>query len=455
MKRREGISNAAVLLVIWIGLRTMFGLSGIPFIVMTAAMLIMAFMKVDYALGIIVTLWFLVPSDFFNFMFIASPMGNFPVYIILIIVFIGFELLRNIDKAGRGAVIRLPRTEFNIFICFSVMILCLLITYMEFNAKEIIPASVKFLFQSIGLFCLVKVKQPDTDVFDKLFLYILILAAFVTVIAVLETVSGFNIYEIYGMQGYADWYEYAMADNQKWRAKATFGNALVFSSTLVMCLPVIEHFRRKHAGTCFLVAGIGVLSVGIILSASRSAVLILGLYIAYYLVKSDAGHKIFFIIMCPAALFGILNYVDYSLLLERSSNVTSQGSFFHRMNAYGVFLDLFFENLFFGVGLGNTYLILKEKITSSFVTNTFDNMFLDTGLGLGLLGMTALMVSVIQIYKYNKRRKKDNAMGIAILVFILVSFFLNTAKYQSLWGMFWLYLSGCFFENAAGSGGKR
>lgn len=445
-EKKENIFNRILLFMIWLSLRVIFGMSGIPFIVMSAAMFLMALMKVDYALGTIITLWFLVPSDFFNFMFIASPMGNFPIYIILIVLFIAVEVLRNMGNIGIKIII--SRTELDVFTCFFVIVLCLIMAYGRLGAKEIIPASVKFLFQSIAIFFLIKIKKPNSVTIDRLFVYILVIAAFVSVIAIFETISGFNIYEIYGIQGYAEWYQYAMSDNQSWRAKATFGNSLVFSSSLVMCLPIIEHFRRKGKSTWFAIIGLGILAVGIILSASRSAVLILGFYIVYYFVKSDTKHKILFSILCPIALFVVLSYVDYSLLVSRSSNITSQGSFFHRMNAYGVFLYLFLDHLIFGVGLGNTYIILQQMITNSFVTNTFDNMFLDTGMALGLVGMTSLILSVWKIYKHNLKRKYHNAMGLAILVFVLVSFFLNTAKYQSLWGMLWLYLSIYFFAGS-------
>ena len=208
-----------------------------------------------------------------------------------------------------------------------------------------------------------------------------------------------------------------------------------------MCLPIIEYFRRTNRlNTVLQAVFLVILAVGIMQSSSRSATITIFLYFVYYLKNSHLKNKFIFSIFIILGLAYVFSNMEFIALLNKFQVTTSDGSLEHRMSSYSLFPSVFARYPLFGVGLGNTYNILMNYIGNTFHVNTFDNGFLDFALASGIIGITGLIMVIIGLKKCDKSNRQF-LFSFAWILFIIVSMFLNTTKYQSLWGLFWLYMS--------------
>lgn len=428
--------NGLVLLIIWIAINVVF----VPDLIISFLLLgcfVCAFMlKVPAGIASILTLYFLIPSDAVSYLFVDSPVGKFPLYIVLFVIFIAFgaffsgELKRRID-------IR----EFNIYAGLTIIVICQIICLLGFSENEILSNTVKFAFQTIGMLLLVKISRVNERTVYRICIFIVCLACMSIVEGMFEIFAGFNLYSIYGSGELSEWLEWmATSGTSLWRTKSTFGNPLIYSSVMVLSLTCVEYIRLHIKNIVIPILLISVLAVGMLMGGSRSSVIILGVYLIYYVINSNVNQKLLFIIGIIIACAVIYQYVDLSLIFERFSESKTDNSMSHRFTAYGVFFNLFSKYFFVGCGLGNTYSVLQGQISGNFVTNTFDNAFMDFGLGVGIIGLFALVIVFKNVADICKG-KDCRLVKIAGLLAFALSFFLNITKYQSLWGVLWLFIA--------------
>ncbi len=437
--KNHGLINRAAILVIWIFVIFYFQLTNINLLIISICFCSLFLLNIDYSIGTIILCYALIPSDYINYMFVPSPFGNFPFYVLLTFAFLIIECINNIFVKKN---FKISKSNFKITYSFILLIIAILITVL-FNglSKEMISNTIKFIVQIMGIGGLILLKNLNRKEIDKILLFCICVSMSVSFIAVIEVIGKVNIYNFYGRQYYSQWYDYVLSINSSWRAKSTLGNPLVFSSYLILSIPIIEYFRQKCLNTFWLVIFISSISVGIILSGSRSACLALVIYFIYIIIKSKIRQKITILIFSAAAVVIILYKVDLSLLLERISNAGSDGSLADRQLAYSVFLNVIGLNIFVGIGLGNTYSALAGMVGGN---NTFDNGILELLYAIGILGVIPIIYLLItlrfvhnngqQTYRYNL------IINSLIIAMLYLSFFLNVTKYQSLWGVFWVYM---------------
>lgn len=428
--------NGLVLLIIWIMINIVFSPDQIISFLLLGCFLCAFLLKVPSGIASILTLYFLIPSDAVNYLFVDSPMGKFPLYIILFVIFItagfifGGELKKTVDVR-----------EFKIYIGLIIIVVCQIMCLVGFNQNEILSNTVKFAFQTIGMLLLVKVSRISEKTVYKICVFIICLAGVSIVEGFFEIFAGFNLYDIYGSGELSEWLEWmATSGTSLWRTKSTFGNPLIYSSVMVLSLTCVEYIRLHIKNTVVPILLISGLAIGMLMGGSRSAIIILGAYLIYYVINSHAKQKLLFIVGIIIACVVIIQYADLSLVLERFSEVKTDNSMSHRLTAYGVFFKLFGKYLLFGCGLGNTYSVLQKQISGKFATNTFDNAFMDFGLGVGIVGLFALVVVFKNISDICKKKECTLAKTAGMLAFAL-SFFLNITKYQSLWGILWFFIA--------------
>ena len=182
------------------------------------------------------------------------------------------------------------------------------------------------------------------------------------------------------------------------------------------------------------------MGIGILQSASRSATIIFFLYLLYYLSNSSVKNKLVIILLCIIGFAIVFSNLNFTALFDKLKVTTSDGSMEHRITAYSIFLTVFSTKPIFGVGLGNTYNVLNDYLNGTFRVNTFDNALLDFTLASGIIGFVGLVLIIIGLVKH-KKHLKASLFSFAGIIYIVISLFLNTTKYQSLWGMIWIYLS--------------
>lgn len=438
--KKQGASkwraNGLLLLILWIAINLIFAPDQIISFLLLGCFVCAFVLKIPAGIASILTLYFIIPSDTVNYLFVASPVGKFPLYIVLFVIFIVIGAFSS-DRLKRT----IDRREFAIYAGLMMIVICQIICLLAFSENEILSNTVKFAFQTIGMLLLIKVNRIDERTVYRICIFIVCLAFVSIVEGGFEIFAGFNLYSIYGQGELSDWLEWmSVSGTSLWRTKSTFANPLIYSSAMVLSLTCVEYIRLYVKNTFIPIVLISVLAIGMLMGGSRSSIVILGVYLIYYVKNSNVNQKLLFIIGIFIAGIIICRYLDLSLILERFSEYNADNSMEHRFSAYGVFFEIFGKYFLFGCGLGNTYTILQKHISGNFSTNTFDNAFMDFGLGVGIIGMLAMIIIFKNVADICKDKECRLVKTAGMLAFAL-SFFLNITKYQSLWGVLWLFIA--------------
>lgn len=408
-------------------------------VIILAGFISIVLLKVNYALGVIILLYMLIPSDIVSYMFIASPFGNFPIYIVLMLLFILEGVIYN-KTFSRIITISEFMIYAGLFLVFVLQVIC----YLVYGSNLIISNLVKFVAQTAGMLLLVKCQRVQEYEIKRICVFLLLALSFTVVVAGLELILHVNVYSLYGNAQLTEWIDWASSTRSIWRAKSTFGNSLVFSSSLLFGLVCIEYLRRCGSKPLNTILWLSAIAIGVLASGSRSSTLILIIYILYLIHSSGIKNKIGLTLGTIVAAFAIYYTLDLSVIVERFTRTASDASIVHRLSAYRLFGRLFFDYFLIGTGLGNSYTVLQNQIstgiaTAGFATNTFDNSFMDFGLAVGITGIISIIVSFVGIAKMMVKGRA--LVRAASLVFIGMSFSLNATKYQSLWGILWLFIA--------------
>ena len=89
------------LVLVFLFVAVYFRLSGILLGIMLLCCVAIIVLKANWALCVIATLYFLVPSDYTPFLYIHTPFGSFPFYVVLIPVLIVAYLVSTIKKTKK------------------------------------------------------------------------------------------------------------------------------------------------------------------------------------------------------------------------------------------------------------------------------------------------------------------------------------------------------------------
>ena len=105
-----------------------FRLNAMETVVWTICALMILLLKSNVPVSIILTLFFLVPSDYSSLIQISTPIGGFPYYWVLILVFIiYYSIFNNIRN------IRFSRNEVNIGVLFTIFTALQLVSSLIYN----------------------------------------------------------------------------------------------------------------------------------------------------------------------------------------------------------------------------------------------------------------------------------------------------------------------------------
>jgi len=198
------------------------------------------------------------------------------------------------------------------------------------------------------------------------------------------------------------------------RVVGTAIHPIEFGVVAALLLPVAVHLlwhdRRPHPwGSILGLVGLG---LGIVLSVSRSAVVVAAVVIAVMILTSPAIERLNIIAVAPFALGGILvvNPGTFSALAESFARVGEDPSITARVDDLAVASDLVARHLWWGQGSG-TYI-------ASDVFTIFDNQYLHGAVEHGLIGVTlfagaTLLVPILSAHRLRRRVENPSARGLA------------------------------------------
>jgi hypothetical protein len=429
--------NILLLGLVYIATVVLFNLNFMEIAVWTICTVMILLLKANVPISIILTLFFLVPSDYTSFMQVKTPIGAFPYYWVLMVVFIlYYVILDNIKN------IYFTKTEINISVLFIVFSACQLICTLLYNNDNITINLLQFLFQSIGMMFLMKLQNPNENDLNRTFYYIIFLVAVVDFAAFCEIFLGVDFYNVYHIGYYHDNYVWAMSQGLYWRSYSTFGNPLVYSGTLMLCLTIVEFFRKNEEKFFLQLILLSLIVSGSLLSGSRSAIIISLIYVIYYIGRSKFSKKIALIILILIAVPILFHVFNIDHIIYNFQVLGQSKSAAHRVEAYKLFGDVFSQYILLGTGLGNSYSILNNYVgrANNFMTNTFDNAFMDFSLAIGIVGIIIFILIAVNVI--DLLSDKRNKIGLYCFIFFcMISFVMNATKYISLWGLLWTFIA--------------
>lgn len=426
--------NWIMLALVYLGIHVAYSPVAEASLVLGVCVLVMGLMKVNYAIGITIALYYLIPSDIVAYMFVKSPFGSFPVYILLMLLFI----LDGMFKRNRFCFL-VDRSEFLVYCSLIILTILQGILCIYFSSNVILSNTVKFAFQTVGMLFMVKFQSIQQKELTRIMRFIGFMTLVTVAIAALELTGSVNPYKIYGDEQLTEWIDWAAQTATSWRTKSTFGNPLVFSSTLCISLGATDYLRKN--GKVFeAICSMLVIALGMVMTGSRSSIIIMAAFLIYSVIDSEVKYK--FYVICGIIIGAVvgLNFADLSVIGYRFTHISGTTSLTHRYTAYGVFWNAFSRYFLLGSGLGNSYHVLSDFVEGAFSVNTFDNSFMDYSLAVGSIG---LILTVISLWNAIKLCKYPHVFFSKSVLFLMLglSFFLNVTKYQSLWGMMWVFIA--------------
>jgi len=327
---------------------------------------------------------------------------------------------------------------------FSVLLIPMLFVmslFWGFNNSTFEEPKIMLLFilSTFGIFCI--------TFYDKLKLsqfYILLdLIFYLTcVYALMEFFLKFSPYQLV----YKD-----LPFDYQLRTKGLLGHPLVFSAFLSLyfsaLLSKVIIYKKWNIFNFVL------LLLMIILSASRTGLVLVGIAILLYVILNKAYKKVSFLIglvFVLTAIFFTLPFINDSLELTAISRILD-ASTDQRSGSYGVAFDIFLNNI---LGIGISIDALKHEVSapgSHYALNSnydksfviFDNTYLTGLVAYGVLSafLYVIFISPLKFaFKY-LRRGEDRKYGISVIL-VFVIWFLQNLSFDSI---FYFPINAMFF----------
>ncbi|MBK5243360.1 O-antigen ligase [Clostridium sp.] len=265
-------------------------------------------------------------------------------------------------------------------------------------------------------------------------------------------VSTLGIVEFFGIQPYLKlylidrtmfYYDNRIMDGLP-RVVASMGNPLILSGYLLICFPIALYLRETEKNKVLWNFVICLHALAILLTMSRSAIMILLILTLFYLFRNMNTLKIALMFLLTVGvglvLFGFLNYfglVEY--FQNRIFFQTESESFYYRIEAFALIFKILKYNLLFGIGLNG----ITEFLKNFAVISTLDNTFLTV---LGSDGVIGFIMFILPFVYLVKKFSKFNGFlkftGMSLLfIFAGMGFSYGLIYYESVWGVLWIFIA--------------
>jgi putative inorganic carbon (HCO3(-)) transporter len=306
----------------------------------------------------------------------------------------------------------------------------------------------------------VAIDPPVTQ--DRTFKMLRVISMYVVAINVIRTqrsfksliwvflVSGF-LCALYGVYGY--YFDPASLDTEG-RVTGTMDDPNEFAAAMVARLPLALYLlqaEKGHFRRLVLLGGIGVTAYGITLAGSRGGLLALGLALVFFILLQR--RKIVWLI--PTGFIVVVMLITMPVSLQQrvglmpSEKDDGSDSSAERRMTYQVFgWELFHEYPILGVGLdgfSEAYSHSEYRfLVVSGEQRLAHNMYLEIGIGTGLIGLTPFVLllawSLWASWRLTRHRELDpflaNISGglfAGLAGFLLACVFLSEQYEKSLW----------------------
>lgn len=278
------------------------------------------------------------------------------------------------------------------------------------------------------------------------------IALFLTIYIIVQSISfyGFsiylpNIFDVGILRPYAEGYaDYEGLSRGTFLRPASLLSESSFYGNYIICVMVLNFGRysiRKDNNTITLAL---FYSVGIILSTSTAAIILLPFIWIAFINEFSLGYKLLIVFFCIISVFivSVLN-IDLKFLenseglgqvlyysiekfknIERSSRFGRSYAFIH--NIIGI-------NSFIGVGIGNGANYLARN---TFISTVYMNSVTTILVESGYFGMIGFVLYILNIFLVALRKGKDKVIFILLFIYIIKGF--SSGIYFSTYGILFL-----------------
>lgn len=201
----------------------------------------------------------------------------------------------------------------------------------------------------------------------------------------------------------ANWVDAAEASNVRTRVYSILTSPNILGSLMVLLIPICVSFisfERKLYKKVFFASGAAVMTVCLIFTLSRMAMLGLVLSMLIYCLMRDK--RLILPLIAAAALILLVPAVGsrfaYALSPEYIISSLKGGRFIRWLNG----LEILKNNLFFGVGLGR----FGGAVAANYnVSGTFymDNYYLKIAVEMGICGLLAFTALIYNVFAWSAR----------------------------------------------------
>ena len=361
--------------------------------------------------------YFMIGS--YNPVFLGFNLSNFVLLFIAIIMLV--------FPCNRVKLYRLPVILLGAYYLFSFIFLD------PDNITHSLSVYLKILMplMAMCIFCIIFKSNGDMVIFNRILLY-------TNLIACLVGLFNFFILEDYG---------YTMMVDGVFvpRMRGSFLQPNVFSMYIILTFPFMvwelnkkkKYEKRKIVHTFFYYSMLAINIFCLYMSRSRwGTVCAIVAYICSFIIDRDLGKKVKLVISIIIALLlgvALLSLANHQQLFYRESNSL-------RIESILIAFDLILDNLFFGSGIGNSFVIYDSL--GFILDSTYLNIMLDSGL-IGIILFIVINTMAIFCLLNKTRKNREFYPVLLVSIMLITGCFLENIFYNSLinsfFGITWYY----------------
>ena len=222
--------------------------------------------------------------------------------------------------------------------------------------------------------------------------------------------------------------------DQLFRAQGTMGHPIALAVLLAATLIVVLQRRVKLSQAAHYMT-VSLLSIGIILTGTRSVVISLLVAGAFWL-ASDNRRGMAGRVMSSFFALSVALVVFYSEIDKILNELIDSGSYTNRLfviMSIPSLIEQGFVNVMFGAGLSGESKLFQSGVLSSGTLNVVDNQFISTYINAGLIGAGLLLVTFIFCF----RARSLNVRVMSVFLFSMLMVFDMFSWYSCVFLLIW------------------
>lgn len=204
-----------------------------------------------------------------------------------------------------------------------------------------------------------------------------------------------------------------------------YSAATLYIATGLMCA-IYMYFECKRFSSVMFLVLLSILTWGMLTVTSRTGWVAIGGALALYLFGSRKKISTIQIILFVVVILAAIPYLFDIMVLNRGEEGIKSSS--GRLESYVLDLRIFFDNIFWGVGLGlkNLYTKTREGVPHNF--------FIQYLVQMGIIGTITIIAPFIHFFKLNIK-KSDSSKYLFVVVFIGAMFIPDIVSSRFLYGV--------------------